>query len=167
MQLPAGVPLGAFLSFRELRSVHTSCLVADTTFPQLIRGIPGGRLALRGARGRLPLHWAVMKQASAEVVTALLDAHPEGAKVKDHPEGRLPLHWAAEKKASAAVVTALLDAHRDGAKVRDRLDRLPLHLAFRTNAEAAVYHRCTGRSRTRRRQRWWRRCSTRIRMVRR
>ena len=45
MQLPDGVPLGAFLSFPDLRSVRTSQLVADTTLPQLIAGLPWERTA--------------------------------------------------------------------------------------------------------------------------
>ena len=35
MQLPAGVPLGAFLSFRDLRSVCLARLVADTSRREL------------------------------------------------------------------------------------------------------------------------------------
>ena len=125
MQLPAGVPIGAFLSFRDLRSVHTSRLVADT-LPQLIAGIPQSTLALRRVhrRGRLPLHVAAMEHASAAVVTALLKAHPEGAKVKDG-FGKLPLYLA--MNASPEVVRLLRHSLR-GARWRLNVKAIELLL---------------------------------------
>ena len=75
MQLPPGAPLGAFLSFRDLRNVGTSRLVADTPLPQLIAGLPRGTLALPRSRGRLPLHSAVASHASIEVTESADDTH--------------------------------------------------------------------------------------------
>ena len=64
--------------------------------------------------GEPPLHCAVKKQASDEVVAALLAAHPDAARAEGR-NGELPLHCADRRQASVAVVAALLAAHPDAA----------------------------------------------------
>ena len=63
-----------------------------------------------------------------EVVSTLLDAHPEAAQAKDE-EGQLPLHRAALGQASVEVVRALLDAHLEALQAGDSFGDLPLHCA--------------------------------------
>ena len=75
---------------------------------------------------RFPLHYAAEKQASVEVVQALLAAHPEAAKEKDG-YGQLPLHSAVAYQASVEVVQRLLSAHPGAAKEKDGRGSLPLH----------------------------------------
>ena len=65
------------------------------------------RSTRRISEGTLPLHIALYWKASEAVVTALLDAYPGAATVKDG-RGYLPLHKAAYFKASEAVVTTLV-----------------------------------------------------------
>ena len=78
----AGLHLGPLLSFRDLQSACTARL-ALATLPELIAGLPRGRLDVQNGRGHLPLHCAARHQASAEAVAALLGAHPEAAPAGD------------------------------------------------------------------------------------
>ena len=62
LDLDAGLHLGALLSFRDIQSVRTARL-ALATLPELIAGLPRGRLEMRNGSGRLPLHSAAEGQA--------------------------------------------------------------------------------------------------------
>ena len=90
----------------------------------------------------MPLHWAVSKKASVEVVRALLEAHEQAAETADEVRSasnqppdtlscvdasatlraqadRLPLHEAAANQASEEVIWLLLRAHPEAAKAID------------------------------------------------
>ena len=78
---------------------------------------------------RLPLHFAVLYGASAEVIEALLDAYRDGAKKADRTH-RLPIHHAARK--SPKAVKLLLGAYRLSARKEDKRGRLPIHYACKS-----------------------------------
>ncbi|GHP07136.1 hypothetical protein PPROV_000587900 [Pycnococcus provasolii] len=63
---------------------------------------------------------------SVAVVSALLIAYPDGARIQDK-NGDLPLHYAAEIDASVDVVSVLLNAYPGGAQIKDNQGNLPLH----------------------------------------
>jgi ankyrin repeat protein len=82
---------------------------------------------------RLPLHIASTHahSDSFQVVSALLDEYPEGARVPDE-NGALPLHYACEDKSMpVAVVQRLLDVFPKGAQMPDEHGELPLHYALK------------------------------------
>ena len=64
-------------------------------------------------RGDLPLHLAASEEATVEVVRALLEAHPDGAKEREDKYGDLPLHWAASEEATVVVAQELLEAQQE------------------------------------------------------
>ena len=115
--------------------------------------------------GALPLHYAVDgelygvgHEPSEEVVTALLAAYPEAAKVvsqemtfplkekiaKGRWHGNLPLHialWSYPNLGVAAdgVVMALISAYPEGTKVKDAImGNLPLHIAVHQEPSVQV-----------------------------
>ena len=87
------------------------------------------------------------KRASADVVGALLAAHPAGAKAWNN-FGRLPLHLAVCDAAPvcAATVDQLLAAYKIGASELDETGRTPAQWAQRTGADAAVVAKLAGAS---------------------
>mmetsp|Transcript_97364 Transcript_97364/g.231659 ORF Transcript_97364/g.231659 Transcript_97364/m.231659 type:complete len:481 (-) Transcript_97364:47-1489(-) len=82
-----------------------------------------------------PLFWALSYGAGADVLTALLDAHPPAATEK-HPEGWTPLHYA--EKLDAAAVKLLLARCPGAAAEVDKEGDLPLHWAAEHNAPKEV-----------------------------
>jgi hypothetical protein len=46
------------------------------------------------ATGKLPLHWAAMKESDSAVVARLLEAHPAAVRATDK-RGHVPLHFVA------------------------------------------------------------------------
>jgi len=86
----------------------------------------------------LPLHIALMKMASPDLVLALLAAHPEGARAETR-ELEFPIHLALGwGELSDDVVLGLLHAYPDGAKRRNSWGILPLHIALRKAAHRVV-----------------------------
>uniref|UniRef100_A0A7S4JAZ6 Uncharacterized protein n=1 Tax=Odontella aurita TaxID=265563 RepID=A0A7S4JAZ6_9STRA len=86
----------------------------------------------------LPLHAAILFDAPAHVIEALLEVLPSAARSRDD-KGYLPLHLACrnDKKRSdssdvADVVKALLEAYPEGAFEEDEKGRTPLVLADRS-----------------------------------
>jgi ankyrin repeat protein len=77
----------------------------------------------------LPLHYACIVKAPADLVRALLDVNPEAASTECQEYDMLPLHLACQHGVTPSVVQSLLVAHKDAACVRDAFDLLPLHLA--------------------------------------
>eukprot|EP01045_Picozoa_sp_COSAG04_P012313 COSAG04_NODE_824_length_10051_cov_4.830687_2_plen_1826_part_00 len=69
--------------------------------------------------GRLPLHWAVIYGAPAELIGAMLAVDAEAAAAKDI-NGELPLDVALQAKAAPEVLLALVEAAPDAAE-----DKLP------------------------------------------
>ena len=62
----------------------------------------------------------VLSAGIADVIEALLRAHPDGVKAKDKGEW-LPLHLAAGNQAPLEVVDVLLRAHPAGAKAQGKV----------------------------------------------
>jgi hypothetical protein len=97
----------------------------------------------------LPIHQACEIKAPSEVIKALIDAYPEGLRMKDSG-GDLPLHLACRERASKAVISSVLSAYVDAATIPDDEGRLPLHLACRQGAQVEAvsnlinaYHRAS------------------------
>lgn len=83
-----------------------------------------------------PLCWALRHGASKDVVSALIDAHPDSVKEHTAHFGWLPLHYV--ERASAEVVQLLLQKHPEAAKVKDSKGKLPLHWAMEHTVSTAV-----------------------------
>jgi len=85
----------------------------------------------------LPLHLAILKKRSHDVINALIDVYPEGAAVrmKRQREEKLPLSYALTSGVSDDVMLAILSAYPDAAKEKSAyyygLVMLPLHFAIR------------------------------------
>lgn len=68
------------------------------------------------------------EEMAVNVINALLDAYPKGAKM-DCEGGRLPLHTACAGRAAPRVISTLVTAYTAGARQRNKDGFLPLHLA--------------------------------------
>lgn len=74
----------------------------------------------------LPIHSACARQPPAAVVSALLEAYPDGAKCVDD-QGMYALHYACGNQAPREVIRSLLMAYPDAAKMKDPRGMLPIH----------------------------------------
>ena len=74
----------------------------------------------------LPLHSACARQPPASVISALLQAYPDGAKCVDD-QGMFPLHYACGNQASREVIRLLLMNYNDAARFKDPRGMLPIH----------------------------------------
>ena len=74
----------------------------------------------------LPLHSACARQPPADVIKALLNAYPDGAKCVDD-QGMYALHYACGNQASREVVRMLLMSFPDAARLSDPRGMLPIH----------------------------------------
>ena len=82
---------------------------------------------------KLPIHWALMRQAPYEVVSCLLSQYPEAISENDSEESRRkPLHLAAQyysKDSRPQVLETILAASPEMAAIGDEDWSLPLHIA--------------------------------------
>ena len=76
--------------------------------------------------------------AEQEVVSELLEANPDAARMVDNNVDYLPLHCASQSRASLEVVLALLKAHPDGARKLNKGGGTALHLAAWSNSSREV-----------------------------
>ncbi len=74
----------------------------------------------------LPIHSACARQPPAAVVSALLEAYPDGARCVDD-QGMFALHYACGNQAPREVVRLLLMAYPEAAKMKDPRGMLPIH----------------------------------------
>ncbi|KAL3912482.1 MAG: hypothetical protein SGILL_006865, partial [Bacillariaceae sp.] len=74
----------------------------------------------------LPIHSACARQPPARVITALLEAYPDGAKCVDD-QGMFALHYACGNQATREVIRLLLMSYPDAAKKKDPRGMLPIH----------------------------------------
>lgn len=74
----------------------------------------------------LPIHSACARQPPAPLITALLQAYPDGAKCIDD-QGMYALHYACGNQAAREVIRLLLMSFPDAAKMRDPRGMLPIH----------------------------------------
>lgn len=83
------------------------------------------------ASGCHPLHIAIVERASMGIIQCLLDAHPEGARVRDaNYSNRLPLHAAARENAEVGIIRALIRVYPAALAARDERGFFPLHAAL-------------------------------------
>ena len=111
-----------------------SRLIANSdweTIMALLRENPEAARRADKNTARLPLHVAIMKGASLQLIVLLLQLHPEGAFHKD-TNMMLPLHYAMLNKSSVEVVKTLLEADKDSAKEFEKNGYLPLHFAAKS-----------------------------------
>ena len=80
--------------------------------------------------GDLPLHIAIKRKCSEEIITSLVEAYPDGLKVKDD-FGQLPLIMAIQYRCSVDIIRSLVKEYPDGAQVKDQRGVLPLHRAVK------------------------------------
>ena len=80
-----------------------------------------------------PLHVAVSKSASLDIVKLLLDTYPKACQEKNR-DAYLPLHVAVSSKASFDTVKLLLDAYPQGSREKSSYGDLPLHVAVSNSA---------------------------------
>lgn len=86
----------------------------------------------------LPLHQACMLKPPADVVEALVSAHPKSAKSRESGYKRLALHLACMSGVGPDVIRALLAQYPDAATTPDKFGRVPLHYACKCGAPLAV-----------------------------
>jgi len=87
--------------------------------------------AEQDARGYLPLHWAVAKDASERVITMLIDAFPDGCQTADRI-GNLPLHVAVENQADVELVGLLVSRCPRATGQRNDLGQRPYDVALQS-----------------------------------
>jgi len=75
----------------------------------------------------LPIHAAIIFDATEDVIRALLEAYPKGAQSRDD-QGMLPLHLAFRHGSTVGIVNLLLVAFPQSVKVKDKKGRIPLVL---------------------------------------
>lgn len=89
--------------------------------------------------GYLPVLLAVEAHRSGDVVWALLQAYPEGARTfKPGGFRELPLHVAAEKRCHTEIIEALIKSHSAACQERTSFGYLPLHIAAESGAPQAA-----------------------------
>jgi ankyrin repeat protein len=74
----------------------------------------------------LPLHSACARQPPTAVISALLEAYPDGARCVDD-QGMFALHYACGNQAAREVIRLLLMAYPEAAKMKDPRGMLPIH----------------------------------------
>ena len=88
--------------------------------------------------GKLPLHVAVVKNTSPEMVQLIVDKYPQAAMQPDS-YGFLALHKALSFKATDAVIKIVLVANPDAVAEKDKHGSLPLHTATLRFASDSVF----------------------------
>lgn len=74
----------------------------------------------------LPIHSACARQPPETVISALLEAYPDGARCIDD-QGMLPIHYACGNQASIEVIRFLLLAFPESSYTADPNGMLPIH----------------------------------------
>ena len=115
--------------YENTRSDHVFKLIENLEWDKAIVQLKGNKhLAehwiINNGKRRLPIHEACARQPSTEIIFALLDIYPDGAKAKDS-SGRYSIHHACVQGASASTVCQLLYTFPEGADVSDNLGKTP------------------------------------------
>jgi ankyrin repeat protein len=117
-----------------LEGLHALHLAAELNAPKsvlmsIINADPGS-LKARDKYGHIPLHHALEKGASLEVIKLLCDEHPEGIACISNDKS-LPLHCALlhDGGVEEEIVEFLLMQNPDAAKAKTHDGWLPLHCA--------------------------------------
>jgi len=74
----------------------------------------------------LPIHSACARRPPPNLISALLNAYPEGARSVDD-QGMHALHYATGNQATREVIRLLLMTYPDAAKMKDPRGMLPIH----------------------------------------
>jgi hypothetical protein len=84
--------------------------------------------------GRLPLHNALHREASNELIKMLFEANPDATKVQTK-DGDLPLHYALRYEASDDIIRMIYDAYPEAISVPDHVGTLPIDLYRGDNSD--------------------------------
>jgi ankyrin repeat protein len=109
--------------------VHMLCGRRTTPIPvidMLVTLHPASLLQAEERGGRLPIHLAVVKDASFEVAHYICQARPQALRKQDQ-EGNHPVHYAA-MYGSSAVLRLLVQLDPAACGVSNGRDRFPLHI---------------------------------------
>uniref|UniRef100_A0A7S2XN60 Uncharacterized protein n=1 Tax=Attheya septentrionalis TaxID=420275 RepID=A0A7S2XN60_9STRA len=93
----------------------------------LLTANPNAALASESVLGRLPIHLAVLHNASPSVVRCLVECQTDCVKRLDS-EGNLPLHLASEFASHNEILSILLDAYPGACQMSNAKGKLPLHV---------------------------------------
>lgn len=89
----------------------------------------------------LAIHEAVLSNAPAATIQAIIEAHPDGVRSKESSYARLPLHCACKSAtADPTVISVLIKAHRSACLVPDNVGRLPIHYSLSNGADATIIY---------------------------
>ena len=87
----------------------------------------------------LALHEAVLSNAPAATIHAIIEAHPDGVRTKESSFSRLPLHCACKNAtADPLVIAVIVNAHKSACLVPDSAGRLPIHYSLSNKADATI-----------------------------
>jgi ankyrin repeat protein len=104
---------------------------------ELLHLYPNAAEVEKDKSGWMPLHVALKKKASPDIITMIFKAFPKAAEVRDS-WGSLPLHCALLRLASVDVINVLLKAYPEAAEVPMIGGWLPLHYALLQEASKDV-----------------------------
>jgi hypothetical protein len=130
LALSLRAPESSVLAILDSWPNATRIRVQDTPADETLAADAWGRQEAWPTGKRLPLHLAVIANASLAVIEKLIEAYPESAQDYD-AHGVLPLHHATQF-ASDAVIMHILAAYPLACQKRTRNQdyRLPLHLSL-------------------------------------
>lgn len=78
---------------------------------------------------QLPIHAALVFKSPTELISALVNAYPEGVRC-ENDQGMLPLHLAFRHGAPASILAILLREYPESIRIKDKRDRVPLDCAM-------------------------------------
>eukprot|EP00814_Leptocylindrus_danicus_P000397 CAMPEP_0116007568 /NCGR_PEP_ID=MMETSP0321-20121206/2372_1 /TAXON_ID=163516 /ORGANISM="Leptocylindrus danicus var. danicus, Strain B650" /LENGTH=1058 /DNA_ID=CAMNT_0003476279 /DNA_START=100 /DNA_END=3273 /DNA_ORIENTATION=- len=108
----------------RLLPLHRACELQPNNTAIITYLIRAAGLTDKDHSGRLPLHSACRKVASADVIATLVASGPHTASYKDS-KGRLPLHIACEYGASKDIIKTLVAAYPQGVDEGDHRGHSP------------------------------------------
>jgi ankyrin repeat protein len=87
----------------------------------------------------LAIHEAIISNAPASTVLAIIEAHPDGVRTKESSYSRLPLHCACKNaNVDPSVIAVLIKVHNSACLVPDNVGRLPIHYSLSNGADTTV-----------------------------
>ena len=119
----------AGLALWQLLPIHKACELSPTVelVNSLIHAYPECVMT-SDQSGRLPIHLACCRGASASVISMLLEYGGEASLTVKDSQGRLPLHVACVHGAAEQIILMLMQAYPEGVEVEDNNERTPIKI---------------------------------------